>query len=196
MRKLVWDTSSLSYALEDLKHAAVSAYTGTKKKTWSVVEKRLARRIGAEYESRELLLECGSNYYCEAPPPIFKELEQSKTMREVMDLLTPGGKIQVEKSYGVKAKGFSKVFRPTLHRKSVDPGIIRMVEQVARKMGLNTSKQDITAVALAYQDNATLVTADRAMQKLAKRLGVPVIFTMPESTGSGSKVAPQIQLRP
>jgi len=196
MRKLVWDTSSLSYALEDFRHAAVSAYTGAKKKTWPVVEKRLARRIGAEYEARELLLECGTDYYCEAPPPIFQELEKSRTMSEIMDLLTPSGKIQVEKAYGVKAKGFSKVFRPTLHRKSVNLGVIRMVEQVAKKMGLNTSRQDITAVALAYQDNATLVTADRAMQKLAKRLGIPVIFTMPEYNESGSKAAPLVQLRP
>jgi len=183
-KKLVWDTSSLSYALETYSHAAVSAYVSAKNKTWPILEKRLENRIKGEYESRELLTKCGTDYTCEVPDAILDEIEQAKELNREIDVVLPEGKELIERWYGRRAKGFSKVFRPTLYEKKVAPWARQIVEEEAKKLKLPVSSQDITAVALAFQDDATLVTADRAMEKLAKSLNIPVIFTM----GQANKV--------
>ena len=39
------------------------------------------------------------------------------------------------------------------------------------------------AIALAYQEGATLVTADRKMKELAEIIGIPVIYTVEEEVG-------------
>lgn len=175
--KLVWDTNALSYALEDFEHAALSAYMNTRRKTWDNLEQSLRRRIVAEFDSRELFTQCGSNYICEAPKVVFEELKQSEDLKPYIDLLTPKGKREIEKEY--KLKGFARTFIPSVWEKNVNPKIRRWIESKARKMRYRLSPQDITVVALAYQDKATLVTADRAMKNFAEKLGINVIYLMP-----------------
>lgn len=175
--KLVWDTSSLSHAFEDLTHAIGSAVMYCAGKIRCDVKRFLRRRFRSEHDARDLLLDCDDNE-CLIPVEIQRELRRNPQMRDELEFLVYGDETEMIRRYGRRARNAARVFKPRLKVRSVRPEYFRDVLSVAKKHGINVSEQDMKAVALAYQEGATLVTADRKMKGLAELLGIPVIYTI------------------
>ena len=178
--KLVWDTSSLSHAFEDLTHAIGSAVTYCAGKARCDIKRFLRRRFRSEHDARDLLLNCDENV-CMIPEEIDRELMRNPQMRDELEFLIYGDETEMIRRYGRRAKYASLLFKPRLRVRRVKPEYFRDVVSAAKRYGINVSEQDMKAVALAYQERATLVTADRRMKELAELLGVPVIFTVGET---------------
>ncbi len=177
--KLVWDTSSLSHAFEDLTHAIGSAVMYCANKVRCDVKTFLRRRFRSEHSSRDLLLTCDENE-CLIPEEINRELRRNPQMRDEIQFLVEGDITEFMKRYGVRARGARMLFKPRLKSKRVSTRTFLEVKSVAERNGIRISDADMKAVALAYEEGATLVTADRRMKELAEMLGVPVVFTVGE----------------
>jgi len=177
--KLVWDTSSLSHAFEDLTHAIGSAVTYCAGKVRCDVKRFLRRRFRSEHDARDLLLDCDVNT-CIIPTDISRELMRNPQMRDELEFLVYGDETEMIRRYGRRARNAGRLFKPRLKVKPVKDEYFMDVVRVARKNGINISEQDMKAVALAYQEGATLITADRKMKELAEILGVSVIYTVGE----------------
>jgi len=177
--KLVWDTSSLSHAFEDLTHAIGSAVTYCAGKIKCDVEGFLKRRFRSEYDTRNLLLDCDI-YSCYIPVEIRGELMRNPQMRDELEFLVYGDETEMVKRYGKRARNAGRIFKPRLKVKKVMDEFFMDVVRVAERNGIRISRQDMKAIALAYQEGATLVTADRKMKELAEILGVPVVYTVGE----------------
>ena len=180
--KLVWDTSSLSHAFEDLTHAIGSAVMYCSGRIKCDVKKFLRRRFHSEHDAKELLLGCDENV-CIIPEEINKELKRNPQMRDELEFLVYGDETEMVKRYGGRAKNAGRIFKPRLKVRKVKPQYFRDVASLARRYGVNISEQDMKAIALAYQEGATLVTADRKMKELAEVMGIPVIYTIGEIVG-------------
>jgi len=180
--KFVWDTSSLSHAFEDLTHAIGSAVTYCFGKVRCDVKRFLRRRFRSEYDAKELLLGCDENV-CIIPEEISRELRRNPQMRDELEFLVYGDETEMIRRYGSRARDARRLFKPRLKVKPVKDEFFLDVLRVARKHGIRISEQDMKAVALAYQEGATLITADRKMKELAEILGVPVIYTVGEEMG-------------
>jgi len=177
--KFVWDTSSLSHAFEDLTHAIGSAVMYCAGKVRCDVERFLRRRFRSEHDAKELLLDCDENI-CFIPEDIRKELMRNPQMRDELEFLVYGDETEMIKRYGRKARNAGRIFKPRLKVRNVKPEYFREITSVAKRHNIRISEQDMKAVALAYQEGATLVTADRKMKELAEIVGVPVIYTVGE----------------
>jgi len=177
--KYVWDTSSLSHAFEDLTHAIGSAVTYCAGKARCNIERFLRRRFRSEHDARNLLLDCDENT-CYIPVDISRELMRNPQMRDELEFLAYGDETEIIRRYGRRARGARRLFKPKLKVKPVKDEYFVDVVNVARKHGIVVSEQDMKAIALAYQEGATLVTADRRMKELAEILGVPVVYTVGE----------------
>ena len=187
--ELVWDTSSLSHALEDYSHGAVSAYMSVRSGalrrryfiTWERVKNALLRRHRSEHESRRLLTSCdGVTYTCSVPVEVYRELERSPRLRRTARVVFGEARDVEAEYYRVNrlAYGFSKVFRPRLGILRVSPTYVRIVEGAMVELGIRVHYADVRALALALERGATLVTGDRNLAKLAEYLGVKTIYTL------------------
>jgi len=188
-RVLVWDTSSLSHALEDYSHSAVSAYRAAKKRkiiiNWPTVKNYLLRRHESEYKSRVLLASCdGRERVCFIPLEILRELEETPKLRKSLRALLLGEKEELEAEYGAEAHDFSITFAPSLHIDSAMESTVERVIEEAERLGYKVgdceeciSIADINALSLAYEKGGVLVTGDRRLMRLARALGVEVYYT-------------------
>jgi len=177
--KLVWDTSSLSHAFEDLTHAIGSAVMYCAGKVRCDVKRFLRRRFRSEHDARDLLLDCDENV-CIIPEEINRELMRNPQMRDELEFLVYGDETEMIRRYGRRARDARRLFESRLRVKRVKPEFFRDVASVARRYRIRVSEQDMKAIALAYQEGATLVTADRNMKELAELFGIPVIYTVEE----------------
>jgi len=177
--KFVWDTSSLSHAFEDLTHAIGSAVMYCAGKMKCDIKRFLRRRFRSEHDAKELLLDCDENV-CFIPEEINRELMRNPQMRDELEFLVYGDETEMIRRYGRRARNAGRIFKPRLKVRRVKPEYFRDVVSVARRYGINISEQDMKAIALAYQEGATLVTADRKMKELAEIIGIPVIYTVGE----------------
>ncbi|RLE86436.1 MAG: hypothetical protein DRJ67_07230 [Thermoprotei archaeon] len=176
--KLVWDTSSLSHAFEEFSHAAASAYMRMRgARTWRKLKGLLLKRISSEARSRRLLLDCDVNE-CLIPLGVYREVAADPHFTDSLDLLTGYGR-RVEERYKEKdIAGFAATFKPRLVIKTVRPSLVDYVLVRAREMGLDISRADAEGVALAIEQGAVLVTADGRQARVARSLGVRVIYTI------------------
>jgi len=192
--KFVWDTSSLSHAFESFFHASASAYVNVAKKfkivDWDLVKRSLRIRLESESNARRLLTLCDNvEGVCLVPREVFHEVKRDKWIWEngAKIVFTDQGKVEVEKWYSKwwsEIAGFSKNFKLKIHVKDVDLKLYQQLYMKARSLGFCVgtsptciSETDFKAVVLAYQENATLVTADRKIAELCRKLGVNVIYT-------------------
>jgi len=195
--KLVWDTSSISHALEDYIHSIASAYMHSKRRArdtpkWGDVYKSSVRRHSSEFIARLLLTGCDDEKFeCYIPEAIRDELLKDKHFEMIIKALTSlEGKREVEEYYKeVLAEekkeditNFSEVVRTNLKVGRPTPSSRSLVTREALRRGLirELSSQDLEAIALSLDLNAVLVTADRRMRDLARVLGVPTIYTIGE----------------
>jgi len=188
-RELIWDTSSLSHALEDYSHGAVSAYMSVRRSalkrryfiTWDRVKRALLRRHKSEYESRKLLTSCdGYTHTCTIPLEVYRELIRSPKLRRIARVVL-GELEEVEREYyrvNRMAYGFSKVFKPRLGISTPSEESVKRVRRAMEELGIRVHYADVYALALALDRGATLVTGDRNLAKLAEYLGVSVIYTL------------------
>jgi len=188
-RELIWDTSSLSHALEDYSHGAVSAYMSVRRSalkkryfiTWDRVKKALLRRHRSEYESRKLLTSCdGYTHTCTIPLEVYRELTRSPRLRRIARVVL-GELEEVEREYyrvNRLAYGFSKVFKPRLGIGMPSRESVRKVREAMEMLGIRVHHADMYALALALDRGATLVTGDNNLAKLARYLGVDVVYTL------------------
>lgn len=190
---LIWDTSSLSHAFEDYSHSCVSAYMSQKGKierlllklklseeeAWNMVKNALLRRHESEYRSRMLLSRCDDvDYSCYIPEAVYNEVSASRRMFDIMKVLRPQYRREVEERYKGKAKGFSKYFKAELKVDKVSPSLRLLVHNIARRHGYKIGYKrgrgwlhiaDLDALALAIERGGTLVTADRNLYEFAKK---------------------------
>jgi len=177
-RKFVFDTSSLSHAFEDFTHAIGSALSYCLKKRIEAsvcdVSRFVKTRAKSTRTTRELIMSCTKDV-CMAPTAIVDELMKSPQMRDEIELLFYGRDTELRRRYGITARGFNL---PKLSDIPVPRSAIEKVREVARKKGYSISEQDMSAIALAMLNGATLVTADKKMCELARVLNVDVIYTV------------------
>jgi len=192
---LIWDTSSLSHAFEDYSHSCASAYMSqmnkiekllrrglspeVKEEIWRIVKRALLRRHESEHLSRTLLSRCDDeDYTCYIPEAVYNEIYASRRMFEIMKVLRPQYRIDVERRYRGKAKGFSEFFKAELKVDKVSPTIRYILHRIARKYGYEISHKrgkgkihiaDLDALALTIEREGTLVTADRNLYEFTKR---------------------------
>ena len=182
---LVWDTSSISHALEEFSHSVMSAYLQlSPPKNWSKLKTAILRRFKSEYLSRNLLIKCDTNT-CFIPNSIAQELARDPYYKDSMNILLGRGYLVEEKYVRRKSQrgspiGFSQVFKPRLHVRDPDPVLVNRILTYASRLGIKVSEQDVTALALAYELGGILVTADRRLVELANLLNVRVIYTIPK----------------
>jgi len=179
---LVWDTSSLSHGFEEFSHAVMSAYMEMKPpKTWSRLKERIGRRFKSENMARNILLQCDT-MKCLIPSSIFRELSKDPYFKDSLNALTD--KYVLERKYMRRISGrgtplgFSYVFKPSLIVDEPRKDLVDYVKAVASRMGYRISHQDAEGIALAMQNNAVLVTADKNQAKLADKLGLRVLYTI------------------
>jgi len=177
-KKLVFDTSSLSHAFEDFTHALGSALSYCLRKRISAHECDVSRFVKTRARStkttRELIMDCTKDA-CMVPTAIVDELMKSPQMRDEVELLVYRRDLELKRRYGITAKGFNL---PKLSDAPVPHPALEKVREVAKREGCAVSEQDMSAIALAMLHGATLVTADRRMYELAKKLNVDVIYTV------------------
>jgi len=185
--KYVFDSSSLSHAFEDLTHAIASAVMFCKGKEKCDIKRFLRRRFLSEYDTKELLLNCDVDM-CYIPTDIEQELTRNPIMRDELEIFVKGDELNVRGRYGSKASGISKYFHSRLRVLRPSIKYYYDVLDTAKRLGITVSKQDMKAIALAYQEHATLVTADRKMKEIAEAMGVPVIYTVGLTPSEEKKV--------
>jgi hypothetical protein len=182
-KKYVFDTSSLSHAFEDFTHSLGSVIGLCIEKGIPPekcdVPRYIRNRAKSTGDTRKLLTECVTEI-CLAPTKILNELFRNPQFRDEADLLFYGRDRELTRRYRVSAKGYKL---PKMSDVPVPQSMIqKMREHAVRILGVKdarrVSDQDLSAVALAMMENATLVTADWRMHKIAKELGVDVIYTM------------------
>lgn len=176
-KKYVWDTSSLSHAFEDLTHAIGSAVSYCSKRKQCDIKRFLSRRFRSEYDAKELLLNCDKSI-CIIPEAIDSELMKNPQMRDELEILVNGEEGEMIRRYGRKVRNAAKLFTPRLKVRKASQTYYRKVVAAAKKHRIKISEQDMKAIALAYQEGATLITADRKMKELAEILRIPVIYTV------------------
>ena len=186
----VFDTSSLSHAIEPMSSAFLGAFQYDEDKrprSWSETKARFRRRSLSGLRTRSMLLKCDS-YSCAVPVSVKRELLREVSFRDSV-LLLFGKPLLVEDKYKrimVRGKidGFSKVFRIELKEIQPKEQTRELVRKKALEIGMKIggkdglSEADIDGVALALDLKAVLVTADNRQYSLAKALGVPAIKTI------------------
>jgi len=177
-KKYVFDTSSLSHAFEDFVHSIGSAakyciQKGIKPESCNLHE-LVSRRADSTRDTRKLIMQCIENI-CLVPHQILDELMKNPQMRDEAILLFYGRDVEIKRRYGFSIKNFKL---PKLFDVAVSEDAVRKVKSVVITEKLRLTEQDIFAIALAMSQNATLVTADSGMCKLARKLNIDVICTL------------------
>jgi len=177
-KKYVFDTSSLSHAFEDFTHSIASAMGYCIKKGLRPEECRLSelveRRASSAMATKKLIMRCIENI-CLAPVQIVDELMKNPQMKDEVELLVYGRDAEIRRRYGFSVKGYKL---PRISDVPVSADAVRKVKSLAVMENLSLSEQDLSAIALAMTQNATLVTADTAMCRFAKKLNIDVICTL------------------
>jgi hypothetical protein len=177
----VFDSSSLSHAFEEFSHSVASAYLEMREpREWYRLKPRILKRFSSGSITRRLLMFCDM-FRCLIPHSVLNELQQDPYYKYSLDVLLGGSEIEFKyaKARG-DIRGFSKVFKPRLIPVRVRKDILDFVISKAKAYGYDLSIQDLEGIALAIQENATLVTSDRKQMELAKLLGINVIYTIGE----------------
>jgi len=182
-KKYVFDTSSLSHAFEDFTHSLGSVIRLCIEKGIPPekcdVPRYIRNRAKSTGDTRSILTECVTEI-CIAPTRIVDELLKNPQFRDEADLLFYGRDRELTRRYSVSAKGYKL---PKMSEAPVPQSmVLKMREHAVRILGVKdarkVSDQDLSAIALAMMENATLVTADWRMHKIAKELGINVVYTM------------------
>jgi hypothetical protein len=182
-KKYVFDTSSLSHAFEDFTHSLGSVIRLCIEKgippEKCEVPRYIRNRAKSTGDTRRILTECVTQV-CLAPTRIVDELSKNPQFRDEIDLLFYGRDRELAQRYAVSARGY---MLPKMSEIPVPHSmVLKMREHAVRILGVKdarrVSDQDLSAIALAMMENATLVTADWRMHKIAKELGIDVVYTM------------------